>query len=195
MSNQSNQNISELMDGELKKDCSRFLLKRMQTDAQLSNKWDSYHLLRSYLQQNNDAPLVHDLGKQVLKKLASDQTRVDMQPAVHSRISVWLKPIIGSAIAASVAVVAILTVNNQSQLPDRELLDEVAAFHTAEQLTLPPKPVYTRFPSSTPGIQQYIIDSNGSQYWERVPSFYNVEYMQQLEQQLVRQQPVKNFSE
>lgn len=102
------------------------------------------------------------------------------------------------AIAASVAWLAIINVAPNGGLQD-PLINETVAFKTAEQLIDPPDamqarveqvPQYTRYPSLTPRVQQYIIDSNGVKI-ESLPSYYNMEYMKQLEQQLKQQQAQK----
>ena len=49
MSDKSNQQISNLMDGELEANASQFLLKRMAADKTLSQTWDNYHLIKSCL--------------------------------------------------------------------------------------------------------------------------------------------------
>lgn len=191
MSDQSKQNISQLMDGELEKDCSRFLLKRMQSDPELSEKWDNYHLLRSYLQQEQSAPLMHDLGAKVTAQLAKESVDVTAE-SDHTERRPWYKPLLGTAIAASVAVVAVLGLGNPSATLESDANDNQAVFKTAAQLVNPPNasqvrseqlPSYTRYPSLTPRVQQYIIESNGKSYVEVLPLYYNNEYMIQLEKQ------------
>ncbi len=190
MTNKASQNISELMDGELEKDCSRFLLKRMQSDEQLSETWDSYHLMRSYLQQNEQAPLMNDLGAQVVAELNKGQ--VAMEAVTESKFNSWLKPLMGSAIAASVAWVAVLSFNNSDNVLTDQPMNDILMVKTAEQLIAPPAahtarveqtPSYTKYPSLTPKVQQYLIERNGQQL-EVLPSYYNAEYMKQLQQQI-----------
>ncbi len=191
MSNKSSQNVSELMDGELEKDCSKFLLKRMQSDDQLSQTWDNYHLMRSYLQQQNDAPLMHDLGAQVMAKIKQEQV-VAESPA-DNRLHAWFKPLLGSAIAASVAWLAVLNFDGSGDINGTQSINnDMAVVKTAAQLIAPPaahtarveqKAVYTKYPSLTPKVQQYLIERNGQQV-EVLPSYYNAEYMQQLQQQI-----------
>lgn len=51
MSDKSKQQISNLMDGELEINASKFLLKRMAADDSLSETWNNYHLIKSCLQK------------------------------------------------------------------------------------------------------------------------------------------------
>lgn len=197
MTNKASQNISELMDGELEKDCSRFLLKRMQSDEQLSETWDSYHLMRSYLQQSDEAPLMNDLGAQVVSQVKQGQVSMEEKP--ESKLNSWFKPLVGSAIAASVAWVAVLSFSADDTLTGNQLLNDVAVIKTAEQLIVPPAahtarveqmPSYSKFPSLTPKVQQYLIERNGQQV-DVLPSYYNAEYMKQLQQQIRNKENAK----
>ncbi len=185
MSDKSKQNISELMDGELSNDCSRFLLKRMQSDDSLQSSWNSYHMLRSCLQQDNDAPLMENLGASVVKELQQGVALDEVNET--GKFSGWVKSVTGTAIAASVALVAVFTFNQNQITPVSEGVPVYAK--TAEQLIKPPnaqvvrveQPTgFTRYPSLTPQIQQYLTESN---YKPQIPVYYNTEYANRLIQQ------------
>lgn len=196
MSDKSKQNISELMDGELSNDCSRFLLKRMQSDDSLQSSWNSYHMLRSCLQQENDAPLMENLGASVVMEL---QSGVELDEVNNkSRFSGWVKAVTGTAIAASVALVAVFTFNQNQITPISDGMPVYAK--TAEQFINPPnaqvvrveQPIgFTRYPSLTPQIQQYLTESN---YKPQIPVYYNTEYANRLIQQS-QQQAQQNTAE
>ena len=178
MSDKSNQNISELMDGELSSDCSRFLLKRMQSDSELRSSWSNYHMLRSCLQKEHDAPLIHDLGSVVVAELNKN---AENYPVEEKKPNGILKALSGMAIAASVALVAVLSLNNVN---DIESPNNNAVFaKTSKQLINPPnasmvrveQPMgFSRYPSLTPPVQQYINESNSSQLY---PVYYNTDYV------------------
>lgn len=183
MSDKSKQNISELMDGELPNDCSRFLLKRMQSDDTLQSSWSNYHMLRSCLQQENDAPLMENLGASVISQLNSN---AEVQPvtANPNRFNGWMKSLTGTAIAASVALVAVLTFNLNQTVPNTEPLPVYAK--TSQQVVNPPNATavrveqqlgFTRYPSLTPQIGQYLSESN---YQPQIPVYYNVEYVNRM---------------
>ena len=178
MSDKSNQNISELMDGELSRDCSRFLLKRMQSDDELRSSWNNYHMLRSCLQKEHSAPLLEDLGSSVVKQLnKSDKDhRVDEKAPKG-----FLKALSGVAIAASVALVAVFSFNNLNQI--EAPANNMVFAKTSKQLINPPnanvvrveQPIgYSRYPSLTPQVQQYIYDSNTNL---TIPVYYNTDYV------------------
>jgi len=181
MSDKSKQNISELMDGELSNDCSRFLLKRMQSDESLHSSWNNYHMLRSCLQQENDAPLMKNLGASVVSQLNSNAA---VQPVKTNRFNGWMKSLTGTAIAASVALVAVFTFNQNQTVPNSESLPVYAK--TSQQVINPPNAIavrveqpqgFTRYPSLTPQIQQYLTESN---YQPQIPVYYNVEYVNRM---------------
>lgn len=178
MSDKSNQNISELMDGELSSDCSRFLLKRMQSDDELRSSWNNYHMLRSCLQKEHSAPLIQDLGSSVVKQLSRNTGREEL---IEPSNKGFLKAISGMAIAASVALVAVFSFNNMNQI-DTPSTDFVFA-KTSKQIINPPnasvvrveQPTgYSRYPSLTPQVQQYIYDVNTNL---TIPVYYNTDYV------------------
>ncbi|MCX7555021.1 sigma-E factor negative regulatory protein [Marinicella sp. S1101] len=196
MSDKSKQNISELMDGELSNDCSRFLIKRMQSDESLQSSWNNYHMLRSCLQQEHDAPVMHNLGAQVIGQLNKEADFTESVETNHK--SGWLKSLAGAAIAASVAVVAVFTFNQNQVTPGVEPLPIYAK--TSEQLVNPPnaamvrveQPVrYTRYPSLTPQIQTYLTESNNQ---PQIPVYYNAEYANKIIIQ-TRQKAQQNIAE
>ena len=182
MSDKSKQNISELMDGELPNDCSKFLLKRMQSDDSLQSSWNNYHMLRSCLQQENDAPLMENLGATVIKEL-NDNVELSQQESPR-QFSGWMKSLTGTAIAASVALVAVFSFN-QNQISSGVNANPVYA-KTSQQFIDPPdaravrveQPMgFTRYPSLTPQIQEYLTESN---YKPQIPVYYNAEYANRL---------------
>ena len=72
MSDKAKQQISNLMDGELEINASKFLLKRMAADDSLSQTWDSYHLIKSCLQKEQNQPLVVDIAFRVTEQLNNE---------------------------------------------------------------------------------------------------------------------------
>jgi sigma-E factor negative regulatory protein RseA len=135
MSDQSKQNISQLMDGELSRDCSRFLLKRMNHDGDFRQSWNHYHVLRSAVQQDGQAPLMHNLGSRVVQRLQSDS--VSLADSKKSGRG-WLKAMTGSAIAASVALLAVMSFNQNNPTQDHADFMVPDYAKTATQLINPP---------------------------------------------------------
>jgi sigma-E factor negative regulatory protein RseA len=101
------ENLSSFMDGEVDKSAGSFLVRRLASDESLRATWDRYHMIRDCLRQQ-DAQLVHaDLCSRVRQAIDLE----DMQQPAPARHLAWIKPLAGAAIAASVALVAVWTVN------------------------------------------------------------------------------------
>lgn len=102
MNQQINEQLSALMDGELERDESRFLLKRLATDQELPLRWGRYHVVRQALRRQETIGLAPGFAESVM-------ARLDLEPAVHARGTAgWLRWGAGGAIAASVAVAALV---------------------------------------------------------------------------------------
>lgn len=174
MSDKSKQQISDLMDGELEMNASKFLLKRMASDDSLSQTWDNYHIIKSCLQKTDEEPLVIDVASRVSRHLnheirlkTKDIPTTDKQGLFHKTI----KPVLGLGIAASVAFVSVLMIQNrdingvdspvnnivindkvrsaQIQAPDAGISANLAAASSGEILIPPPS--LSRFPSVSAG--------------------------------------------
>jgi sigma-E factor negative regulatory protein RseA len=113
MSEKTREHISCLMDGEVSRETSRFLVRRLGSDEELCATWTRYHLVRDCLRHGDGAFSEEDLCNRVNRALA------DEAPARSARrfpVS-WLKPAAGAAIAASVALVAVFAVSPGGQAP------------------------------------------------------------------------------
>jgi len=161
MSDKSNQQISNLMDGELDTNASKFLLKRMASDDALKKTWENYHLIKSCLQKDKDEPLVIDVASRVCEELGMPKHKtVETKPVVNK----WLKPIMGIGIAASVALMSVLILQNQQlegsipvgqpnvanvvqNLSIKPIKTNISANVATSETTFVPPPSLSRFPS------------------------------------------------
>ncbi len=101
MNEQIHEQLSALMDGELERDQTRFLLKRLGSDAELPLRWARYHVTRQTL-RGHELVLSAGFAEAVMAQL-------DQEPALRVRTShAWLRWGAGGAIAASVAVAALV---------------------------------------------------------------------------------------
>ncbi len=119
MSDKSNEQISNLMDGELEINASKFLLKRMAADKSLSEKWESYHLIKSCLQRQAGEPLVIDVAGRVCQELSqqNDGTSHIFESSTKTpNFHKWLKPVLGMGIAASVAFMSVFLIQNKNDI-------------------------------------------------------------------------------
>jgi len=111
MSNESRENLSSFMDGEVDKSAASFLVRRLASDQTLRGTWDRYHVMRDCLRGQDAQMVQEDLCSRV--RLAIELE--DSQQAPASRHSSWIRPLAGAAIAASVAMVAVLSVGPGQQ--------------------------------------------------------------------------------
>jgi sigma-E factor negative regulatory protein RseA len=111
MTEVNRENLSAGMDGQLSKEELRFLLRRFESDASLSQAWTRYHLVRDGLRR--ELPSVASEGFAARVMLAIDQdTMITVAPQGRRR---WLHWSAGGAIAASVAIAALLVTQPAGQ--------------------------------------------------------------------------------
>jgi sigma-E factor negative regulatory protein RseA len=124
MSKESREHLSSLMDGEISKETGQFLVRRLGSDAELRMTWARYHLVRDCLRHHEGSLAGDDLNSNIKQALANE----DIQTAPRRLAASWLKPVAGAAIAASVALMAIVTVGpGQSPVnsPSGELVESM----------------------------------------------------------------------
>lgn len=115
MSKESLEHLSTLMDGELSRETSIFMTRRLSAEEGLGEKWERYHLIRDCIRQPGGKHLVTGLQAKITASLDAEAAP---QVSAWNR-SRWLKPVSGLAIAASVALMAIVvTTPPQSVAPD-----------------------------------------------------------------------------
>lgn len=131
MSQDIEEQLSALMDGELGRDERAFLLRRLEHDAELRAKWTRYHLMRDVMSnRRGSAPM--DLSDRVMSAIA-DEDRAH-KPAV--RVAGRWRPWAGAALAASVALLAVMAISPRGQM-DLGASPMVAETAPAPRLALP----------------------------------------------------------
>jgi sigma-E factor negative regulatory protein RseA len=138
MSTESREHLSCLMDGEISRETGRFLVRRLGADEELSATWARYHLVRDCLRHQEGGFASVGLSSRVRQIIEEDASgRPDGARAVA-----WLKPAVGLAVAASVALLAIVAVGPGGQrLPapgDSPAVEAVAESFTSPQALTPP---------------------------------------------------------
>lgn len=96
--------LSALMDGALDRDATRFLLKRCESDAELGECWQRWHVAGEILRGGKVVPVKIDLVRAV--SLALEQEAKPAQGAGRTVLR-WGG---GFAVAASVALAALIVV-------------------------------------------------------------------------------------
>lgn len=105
MSESNREHLSCLMDGELNRSGRKFLLRRLAEDADMKATWRRFHVVRASL--HKEVLATRDLGARIAVALEDEPL-----PGESSRMARWFRPVAGSAIAASVALVAIVGINS-----------------------------------------------------------------------------------
>ena len=133
MSEKRKENVSALVDGELVSDIETSVDELLKT-PQLKDSWARYHLIRDSLKQNVPPQLDFGFSQRVSESIASEPTI--LAPAVSNNSI--LKPIAGFAIAASVAAMAILGIqqNHDNANSDGQTVVSVQPQSIAESVPL-----------------------------------------------------------
>ncbi|MGD2127887.1 MAG: sigma-E factor negative regulatory protein [Lysobacterales bacterium] len=143
MSKEAREHLSCLMDGEISRETSRFLVRRLGADQELCATWARYHLVRDCLRHHEGGLASEDLCRRVSQALGSEtvQSRSRRLPMG------WLKPVAGAAVAASVALMAIVMVgpaNETTGAPVKGVASTAVKapdFTSPQNLGLGPTPV------------------------------------------------------
>ncbi len=103
--------IAGFMDGELPRDRSRFALRRLARDSELTGQWQRMHMVRSYLRDGDACPVPDGFLTEIQQHL-DDQPMLEDSGAGHiTGVKRWMRPLVSTAVAASVAVLALVGVN------------------------------------------------------------------------------------
>lgn len=129
------EHLSSMMDGELEKDHVPEFLDRLQSDSELQNKLDRYGLIRSAIRGEQLPSADHDLSQRVSRILEQEPTV--LAPRAFSWKSYRLA---GAAMAASVAAMAIILVN-QTPVTQSPLSHTPIATQAAVPSQIKPEPV------------------------------------------------------
>lgn len=101
----SREDLSALMDGELAAEPTRFLLRRLEHDPELSATWSRWHLIRACLMSEPARMSAPGADRDFAARVGS-AIRASQVP--HDRRRHWAQYVGGGAIAAGVAVAALM---------------------------------------------------------------------------------------
>jgi sigma-E factor negative regulatory protein RseA len=99
MSTNYQEHLSALMDGELSRDETRFLLRRLDADAQLTTSWSNYQVISLVMRKRFATPMRANFADAVMSAIT-----VEKAQASRGGLLRWAG---GGAIAAAVAVFAL----------------------------------------------------------------------------------------
>lgn len=105
MNDSTNEQLSALLDGELPRDETRFLLRRLDNDPELARRWSRYQVASAVLRQQFVSSLPNDAFVAGIMLRLDEQAVVTHRQSVGGRMLRWAG---GGAIAAAVAVFALV---------------------------------------------------------------------------------------
>lgn len=115
MNDKAREQLSAFLDGELEPQEQELFLARLSRDASERQRLERYAVIGAAIRNEVRVDRPASIADGVMAKLASERS-----PAVHSldaevpargRLSAWLKPVAGLAVAASVATVTIVAIS------------------------------------------------------------------------------------
>lgn len=135
MKDEIQEQVSALVDDELEGREREFLLRRLEHDASLRERWESYHLISDAMRYNLPPAVDVTLADRIMAEIegtagqAAGSTAAGVAMARSSRSRVMadsgmverlLRPLAGLAVAASLAVASLFGVQNLLQHRDSD---------------------------------------------------------------------------
>lgn len=155
MSQAFEEQLSAFMDGELPRDESRFLMRRVllrraEDDDVLAGRWTRYHIARHVLRRQPVLAIRADFSSAIL-------ARLDAEAVPETARTQWLRWGSGGAIAAAVAVAALM-VTKPSTEP--EITTPVAATATPPRATQITAPAPAQVASASPVLSTPLVPNS-----------------------------------
>jgi sigma-E factor negative regulatory protein RseA len=116
MSEQIREQVSAFLDGELPNSETELLLKRLTRDAELRESFGRYALIGESLRGGGGARLSQGFHARVNRAIDGEPTVAATPAAGTDRSRLW-RPFAGAAVAAGVAVVAVLALQQRAIAP------------------------------------------------------------------------------
>jgi len=116
MAEKINEQLSALVDGEYEQAELDLLFRRVSRDSALKDRWERYHLISDTIQQHLPETVNLDFSHRVMAAIADGDVDSADSDAIGEESSAprrtpWLRPLIGFALAASVASVAVVNID------------------------------------------------------------------------------------
>lgn len=113
------QQLSAMLDGELRPDQAKFMLRRLEHDGELAACWERWQVCGDVLRGRHEAPLPGDFSRRVADAIAGqDRTASAATIPAATKQPRWARWGGGAALAASVAMAALFV---GRQAPELEI--------------------------------------------------------------------------
>jgi negative regulator of sigma E activity len=139
MSEQIREQVSAFLDGELPNSETELLLKRLMRDAELRESFGRHALIGECLRGGSHARLSQGFAGRVNRAIDGEPPVAIPQP-VPSRSVGWWRPFAGAAVAAGVAAVAVVALQQRADAPTLRAALPVTAQNVASQSAAMVKP-------------------------------------------------------
>ncbi len=116
MSEQIREQVSAFLDGELPNTETELLLKRLTRDAELRERFGRYALIGESLRGGSNASLSQGFTGRVNRAIDGEPLVANPQ-AGRERATGWWRPFAGAAVAAGVAAVAVVALQQRAVTP------------------------------------------------------------------------------
>jgi sigma-E factor negative regulatory protein RseA len=116
MSEQIREQVSAFLDGELPNSETELLLKRLTRDQELRESFGRYALIGESLRGGTHARLSQGFPGRVNRAIDGEPLIADAA-TVRSRSTVWWRPFAGAAVAAGVAAIAVVALQQRAIAP------------------------------------------------------------------------------
>jgi sigma-E factor negative regulatory protein RseA len=151
MSEPIREQISAFLDGELPSSETELLLKRLARDADLRESFGRYALIGEAMRLDERSRITRGFAARINATIDGEPAVSSAAPAVRDRATHWWRPIAGAAVAASVAVVAVVALQQRTVAPTaNNLLPRPAASSSAPAVRLASQPAESSKPYVVP---------------------------------------------
>jgi sigma-E factor negative regulatory protein RseA len=116
MSEQIREQVSAFLDGELPNSETELLLKRLTRDGELRESFGRYALIGEAIRGSGRGLLTVGFSGRVNLAIDGELVPAD-EHAVHTRAPRWWRPLAGAAVAAGVAAVAVVALQQRADAP------------------------------------------------------------------------------
>ncbi|MBW3568497.1 MAG: sigma-E factor negative regulatory protein [Proteobacteria bacterium] len=151
--------VSALADDELDAREAELLLSRMQRDSGLRDAWGRYHLIGEAVRHS--LPRVHETGfAERIAAAIEQEDNVDRPRHSVSRLLVQLRPVAGMAVAASVAMLAVFTLQGPPGSGPSEVVPGAGNMPMTVPVIAPRRVDFTgvRSPELQDQLRSYLLD-------------------------------------
>jgi sigma-E factor negative regulatory protein RseA len=129
MSEQIREQVSAFLDGELPNTETELLLKRLTRDGELRESFGRYALIGEALRGAGSHILTRGFASRV--NLAIDGEPAQLPGQAHPHAARWWRPLAGVTVAAGVATVAIVALQQRAISPGPRVAPALSAQHAA----------------------------------------------------------------